>query len=192
MSIIPQARGKGKGRRRYALLLGVSADCVRWGGSGSCPGRRPSLLARPDFARETQHGVPISDRKTPETIVVSGVFTGSGRRIRTLTNRVRVCRATLTQSRCMAAPQMRHPATCSASLIGRDLLYPAARDLSRRNFRILQKFFRARERRGHTPPPPPEERWPGGVGDGAAGPWTPLPWRARAASWRKIIPPREV
>ena len=29
-------------------------------------------------------------------------FFGSGRRIRTLTNRVRVCRATLTQSRCIA------------------------------------------------------------------------------------------
>ena len=47
-------------------------------------------------------GCPATGQKTPEALIfkTSGAFqNGSGRRIRTLTNRVRVCRATLTQSR---------------------------------------------------------------------------------------------
>ena len=39
-----------------------------------------------------------SEQKNPVTIEATGFFYGSRRRIRTLTNRVRVCRATFTQS----------------------------------------------------------------------------------------------
>ena len=40
-------------------------------------------------------------RKSPGTYWPQGFLDGSGRRIRTLTYRVRVCCATLTQSRCV-------------------------------------------------------------------------------------------
>ena len=78
---------------RTALVVHIDDIPLHLGEGGVVADDRFRFDALKSFEKISTH----KQRKT--TTRMSGGFYGSGRRIRTLTNRVRVCRATLTQSR---------------------------------------------------------------------------------------------